>query len=105
MRSLLAQRFSLLIRSSCLANTTVPKAGAAFKSLIFIALNPKGPNLPFRGVNEYSDDSLEEDVDSSKSTDSSRTETSLRRNRPTRYVGHYSAQIDVTILVSAGFRE
>lgn len=70
MRSLLAQRFSLLIRSSCLANTTVPKAGAAFKSLIFIALNPKGPNLPFRGVNEYSDDSLEEDVDSSKSTDS-----------------------------------
>ncbi|KAJ6570759.1 hypothetical protein B0H10DRAFT_2444436 [Mycena sp. CBHHK59/15] len=44
----------------CLTNTNVRNAGKGFKNLIFIALNPAGPNLPFGGVTEFSDDSLDE---------------------------------------------
>ncbi|KAJ6550745.1 hypothetical protein B0H10DRAFT_2127340 [Mycena sp. CBHHK59/15] len=54
----------------CLANTNVRNAGKGFKNLIFIALNPAGPNLPFGGVTEFSDDSLDEDLESAHGSDS-----------------------------------
>ncbi|KAJ7302744.1 hypothetical protein DFH08DRAFT_988799 [Mycena albidolilacea] len=44
-----------------LADTTVRKAGSAYKSLVFIALNPAGPNLTLYGTCES--DSLDEDVE------------------------------------------
>ncbi|KAJ6603093.1 hypothetical protein B0H10DRAFT_650220 [Mycena sp. CBHHK59/15] len=44
-----------------LADTTIRHAGRAFKSLVFIALNPTGPNLTLNGICQS--DSLVEDLD------------------------------------------
>lgn len=47
----------------------VRHAGRAFKSLVFIALNPTGPSLPLYGP-AVDDDSLTEDIDSTAGMDS-----------------------------------
>jgi hypothetical protein len=54
--------------SRSLADTTVRKAGRGFKSLVFIALNPEGPNLPLDGFCESDD--VEEDVEMPDTGDS-----------------------------------
>ncbi|KAK7036980.1 hypothetical protein R3P38DRAFT_2771016 [Favolaschia claudopus] len=63
--------------SIALSDSNIRKSGPRYRKVVFIALNPAGPNLPFHGVTYDPNDNLDHDLpsDYSESDSSSDDET------------------------------
>ncbi|KAK7016017.1 hypothetical protein R3P38DRAFT_3569613 [Favolaschia claudopus] len=64
------------IHTRALVDSNIRNSGPRYRRIVFIALNPAGPNLPFHGVSYDSNDDLDHDLPSDYS-DTSSDETDI----------------------------